>query len=385
VSGSIGIGTESPSRRLAGGLLGLIAAILLALPALAAGEGVIEGKVVNKTPDGAGVGGIELTLHTYQAGTDIAQAKTTTDVDGGFSFTGLDTGADFSYEITLTYQEADYTTGQVSFAADPTLSQEIDVYDATPSPQDIKVSQSHTVITAQGSGIVVLELYIVENAGLHTYVGSEAVPSLGRKETARFSLPDGAGTVTGYSGLSESSIYIEGGMMVDTTAIPPGETQIAFSYPVSGQQSVLFHKAFTFPTDYFNLLVEDKGFKVEAPGLSPEGSGDIQGATYLRYDATDIPSGTTIAFTITSLPSAGGGMGATFQWALVGVLAVALGASVVYSLWRRPTPALAPKDSREEILLTIASLDDDFEAGKVPEARYRHVRAELLSRLPGSR
>ncbi len=379
-------GTKSPSQRLRGGLLGLVIALLLALPAVAAGEGVIDGKLVNKTPGGKWVGGTELTLHTYQGGTEKGQAKVNTDSEGLYRFSGLDTGPEFSYDITLTYQEADYSTEQVSFQTDPTLSQEIDVYDATSSPQDIKISQSHTVITTQGSEIVVLEMYVLENTGVHTYVGSQIVPTLNRKETVRFSLPKGAGPVTGYSGLTEWGLYIQGETMTDTMPIPPGTRQIAFSYPVSGQKNILFQKTFDFPTDSFNLLVEDKGFKVEAPGLYPAEPGDIQGVRYLQYDAPNIPSGTTIAFTISGLPTAGMGarMGALLQWALVGALAVALGAGLVYSLRRRPAPARVPEESRKDLLLAIASLDDDFEASKVPEARYRRLRAELMARLPGS-
>ena len=77
-------------------------------------------------------------------------------------------------------------------------------------------------------------------------------------------------------------------------------------------------------------------------------------------------------------------MGAPLQWALVGALAVALGAGLVYSLRRRPAPARVPEESRKDLLLAIASLDDDFEASKLPEARYRRLRAELMARLLGS-
>ena len=381
-----GRGTKSPSQRIRGGLLGLILALLLALPAVAAGEGVIDGKLANGTPSGGFVGGTELTLHIYEGETEKGQAKANTDSEGFFRFPGLDTGPEFSYNITLTYQEADYSTELVSFETEPTLPLEIAVYDATSSPQDIKISQSHTVITTQNGEIEVLELYIVENTGLRTYVGSQAVPTLGRKETIRFSLPAGAGTVTGHSGLMESSLYFQGETMTDTMPIPPGTRQIAFSYPVPGQKSVLFQKKFDFPTDYFNLLVEDQGFKVEAQGLYPAEPGDIQGVRYLRYDAPDIPSGATVAFTLSGIPAAGtaAGMGALLQWALVGAMAVALGAGLVYALRRRPAPARVPEESRNDLLLAIASLDDDFEASKLPEARYRRLRAELMARLLGS-
>ena len=374
-------------KSLCGVLLGLMVGLLLALPAVAAGEGVIEGKVANKTPRGASVANIELTLHVYQGETEKEQAKTTTDSEGLFRLSGLNTEPEYSYDITFTYQEADYSSERVSFGTEPTLPLEIEVYDATSSPQDIKISQSHTVITTQGTDIVVLEVYVVENSGLLTYVGSQVVPDLNRKETIRFSLPKDAGPVTGHAGLMECCISIQGETMVDTMPVLPGTRQIAFSYPVSGQKSILFQKQFSFPTDYFNLLVEDRGFKLETQGLYPAEPADIEGVRYLRYDAPDIPSGGTIAFTISGLPTAGmgAGMAAPLQWTLVGALALALMAGLVYTLRRRPAPARVPTESRKDLLLAIAQLDEDFEARKVPEARYRLLRAELMARLPGPR
>jgi hypothetical protein len=369
------------------GFLGLALALLLALPAVAATEGVIEGNVVNKTPEGAGIGGIELTLHIFQGGTEMGQAKTTTDSEGLFSFSDLNAEPEYSYDVTLTYQEADYTTESVSFGTDPVLSLEVDVYDATSSPQEIKISQSHTVITTQGNQVVVLEVYLVENAGSLTYVGSQVVPTLGRKETLRFSLPHEAGAIALEVGLKEQYLAFQQDDLVDTMPVPPGTTQIAFSYQVLGQKSVLFQKRFDFPTDYFNLLVEDTGLTVDTQDLSPAASVDIQGASYLRYDAVDLHSGSTVSFTISGLPTAGtaAGTATRFQWALVWALALVLGVGLVYSLRRRPAPARVSKESREELLLAIARLDEDFEAKKVPEAHYRRRRAELMGRLLSSR
>lgn len=381
--GTYGCGSKSLWERLRGGLLGLIAVLVLSVPAAAAGDGVIQGKVANMTPGGAGVGGIEITLHTYQRETDQGQSKTTTDAEGLYRFSALNTEPEYSYGITLTYQDAYYVSDLVAFEADPTVSLDLAVYDATSSPDGVRFSQSHTVVQTQGSDIMVLEVYVVENGGLRTYVGSQLVPELNRKETIRFSLPAGAGPVTPRNGLLDGYIAIQGNELVDTLAVPPGETQIAFSYPVSGQQGILFQKRFEFPTDLFNLLVEDAGLTVEAQSMSPAPPADIQGVSYLRYDALNIAPGATISFAVSAPPAqgTGKGTGAAFKWALAGVLAVALAAGLGYSLTRRPAPARVARDSRMDILVAIARLDEDFEAGRVPEASYRRSREKLMARL----
>ena len=38
-------------------------------------------------------------------------------------------------------------------------------------------------------------------------------------------------------------------------------------------------------------------------------------------------------------------------------------------------------DEKEQLLMEIASLDDDFEAGNISEGEYRKIRAERKNRL----
>jgi hypothetical protein len=376
-------GTAALGWRLTAVLLAVAVSLLLAIPAAAATDGVISGKVANKTSGAVVVPGIELTLHVFQGGVEQSQARTTTDNDGAYAFSGLDTAADYSYGISLTYQDADYASPELSFQTGATLSQDIDVFDATDSSADIKISQSHTVVRTQASDIEVLEVYLVENTGVHTYVGSQVVPTLNRKETLRFSVLPGATSIIPQTGLMEQYLSIEQGDLVDTMAVPPGTRQVAFSYAVPWQGGMLFQKTFVFPTDYFNLLVENSGLKVAAPGMTQADTVDIGGVSYLRYDITGIAAGGIVSFTVSAVVT--GGIAARFQWGLAGVLALALAGGVVYSLRRRPAPARVRAEPREQILLAIARLDEDFEARKVPEARYRRVRAELMARLTGSR
>jgi len=363
--------------------LALFLALFLALPALAAGPGVLEGKVVNKTPGGGPVGGIEVTLNTYQGqGQGQAQqapVKARTDANGAFQFTSLNTEASYGYDVTLNYQEADYTSERVSFKEGvTTLALEVPVYESTDNPQFLKVVRSHTVVSLQGKGIAVLEMISLENTGDRTYVGKDIVTPDGRKETLRFPLPRGAGTITPELGFMECCIVNQPGVLLDTMAVPPGTREVAFSYPASGNK-VQFQKPVAFPTESFTLLVQDMGAQVEAPGLTPGEPLVIGQASFARYDGLNLAPGQTLSFAVSGLP--GPGLAASLRWVLVVALVGALGSALVYALRRRPAPVKTAPQSRQELLLAIARLDEAFEAGQVPEAQYRQQRAQKMARL----
>ncbi len=95
----------------------MIFVLSLSSPALAAeaGSGIIEGRVVNGTQGGGSVADQDVTLETYLNDTGMGSTTTKTDSEGRFVFDGLSTEPDYSYEVTLTFQEAEYYGEWLSF------------------------------------------------------------------------------------------------------------------------------------------------------------------------------------------------------------------------------------------------------------------------------
>jgi hypothetical protein len=136
--------------------------VLFGLPAgaLAADEasGTIEGKLVNQTAGStSSVADVQITLKTYLDGADQQKdAFAKTDADGKFIFNGLQTGDKHSYEMTVTYLRADYTSETISFGADETNKYiEWTVYDSTTSDEAIKITNAHSIIYLTSDGIQV--------------------------------------------------------------------------------------------------------------------------------------------------------------------------------------------------------------------------------------
>src|SRR3972149_320823 len=104
-------------------------------PALATGEGVISGQVVNKTANGSAVGTVEVTLTQYLNGTATSDGqKVTTDAAGKFEFRGLSADNGTAYTVSTSFQDADYISEDIVLtSASPLQSVELDVYDSTTS------------------------------------------------------------------------------------------------------------------------------------------------------------------------------------------------------------------------------------------------------------
>ena len=89
----------------------LIFILILPAPVLAAepGNGIIEGRVVNGTADGSSITDQGITLKTYQNDAEAGATTSKTDAEGHFVFDGLSAESDYSYQLELNFQEADYS------------------------------------------------------------------------------------------------------------------------------------------------------------------------------------------------------------------------------------------------------------------------------------
>ncbi|TET18381.1 MAG: hypothetical protein E3J81_00465, partial [Dehalococcoidia bacterium] len=190
------------------GSIALLALVLLgSLPATAqSGEGVVHGQVANWTEGAGNVSQLEVTLNTYQGTIDLGTTTATTDDQGVFEFTGLATEADYAYQLTLVYQEAEYNFELFSFeGGETTKIANLVVYDSTSDDQSIRINRSHMFIKVEPGSLLVTEYYLFLNDGDKTYTGSGEV-SAGTKESLQFSLPEQAADLEMVDGLMECCI-----------------------------------------------------------------------------------------------------------------------------------------------------------------------------------
>ncbi len=370
-----------------GALMGAI--LLNGVAAAAADAGTVQGRVVNKTPGGPLVADLKVTLKAYVNGAEKSSKDATSDKDGKFIFTGVPTETTTSYVVSASYQEADYSSNQVSFGKGETvLNVDLPVWEATADGSTVSIQATHMIFYLDEGGLRVEEYVKVSNSADRTYVGSEVVPGVGRKKTLTFTFPENASGFQSIDGLMDCCIQKTSDGFYDTMAVPPEKgREIVFGYRLDyDKESYTVKAPVNLRTKSFNVFVPDSGgIQIESDLLKPRGPiAGNGGATYKTYVAEELSPGTNVTFTLSGLPKPKMKVNLKLISLISGILIVGL--AVSYPLFRRRKLAPAhvgasPQAEREYLLAEIAKLDDDFESGRIKEQHYRRVRSLKKARL----
>ncbi len=368
-------------------LLMVIFILSLSTSALAAepGDIIIEGQVVNGTEGGSSVANQEITLNAYLNDTELNSTITKTDSEGRFVFDSLSTEPGNSYQVTLTFQEVDYSSEWLSFDDSETSRfTEVTVFDSTTSDEAIKVEMAHTIIYIEEGSLLVMEYLLFVNEADRTYIGSKEINTDGTKETLRFSLPEEATELQPKSGLMECCIYSSEEGFVDTMPVLPGDAEVLYSYRVDyNSGAYTFSRNVNYPTVNYDLLIQGESSKVISDQLTTAEPFDIDGTWFNHVSGTDLILGNTLVARLSDLPEVSNQ--GSLIWVTLAMVVLAGGFSFGYLLKRKKAQPLSPEDTldqrRQGLLIELAQLDDDFEGGRISEEVYRKQRAEKKVQL----
>jgi len=312
----------------------------------AAGEGVLEGQVVNGTADGQAAGGLEVVLRAFQGQEESESQTTTTDAQGRFRFEHLETGSDWAYLVRVGYQDVLYSPGTLVFEPGQSeLSTEILVYEATTDVRTVRAERAHIFVTLSDMGLGVTELYVFSNTTDRTYVGAQEID--GRRWTTRFLLPkDGFDLSFDDGTLGGRFLSTPEGGFVDTEPHWPGTTSVLFSYDLAclGGNCNL-SRELLYPISNLNVLIPDTGAVVDSAQLTLAGTQEAQGGSFLNYAGLNLASGQELDLRVrlpgaVSQPAATrGGQASALPWIILG--SVLVGLVLVYPFWRRRVEAAA--------------------------------------------
>ncbi len=335
----------------------LAAALTLAAPAPAAGSTFsISGRVVNGTT-GLAAGGLSLTLHAYRQGKEVSTRPGTSAPDGSFRFDGLEASPGWSYRISTTYQEADYQTPELQPSPGGTSSVELTVYEATSSPENLRLNSWVVWVDRDPAGVAVQQDVEVENTGKTTFVGDEPVGE-GKKAVLRLPLAEGARNFEYLGIFMECCAVQRAGTFVHTMPLTPGVNQGTVRYVTSSLNRLVF--PVTLPTRTFTLLVP-ADVSVDAPSLKPAGRTQDRGVTYNTYAGQDLKPGTTLEVSLAGLASR---QGKSRLAVLVTVwVAAAAAAGAVYFLAVRPRLGASRQGPAERSRKAVAASGQRQAAG----------------------
>jgi hypothetical protein len=349
--------------------------------------GTIRGRVVNGTAGGTVPARIEIALYVLDGEAETVVGTTTADPDGAFNFGGLEMVPGRLYFAAGEYQGVEFASVSAHFLADNTtpLDLPLTVYETTAERSTAEVTQMHLIVLVPSEGTLrVSEVWVLSNSGDRAILLAEGEALL------NVALPQGAQLLDIQPSSSQDTFMeTDQGFGFSTPLLPGnGTAQMAVTYdiPFGGRLTL------TQPMDNLVqsvvILTELDGPTVRGPGIVEAEPVEMGAASLHQYVAGPFPAGERLEVTIST--------GARFPWDQVIGGAVLLAALLAVGLWwlRRRSrageeDAVPPESSsagdssekREALLRGIAALDDDFEAGKLPEAEYRRRRDDLKRRV----
>ncbi len=389
-----------------------LAALALATPRTAAqtaGEGRIEGRVVDGTKDAqlSAADGLTVTLHMATMGATATVSQTArSDAGGRFAFSNLETITTTRYLLVANYAGVDYFSDVLSFSpSQTTLPVSMTVYETTTDPSAVRVTQTHFVFDVQTRLFNILQIIAVQNNTDRTYIGASSAGP--HRLTLTLPLLPGAQNVQFDNPEADDTTLRGETAMTYTLPFVPGMDQIVYNYSVPYSPPTYdFNVKLDFDTDRFRILFSDVGATLAGPQLSAASPFPTQsGQKFLLSSADNLKAGTTVSATFSNLPAtvAASPSSATSpavspapstgpsQLQLIGglVLGVAALAAIGLLLYpllrsRRPRRAARPASDdrrRLDLLQEMADLDDAFEAHTLPEAEYKARRSAAKAKL----
>jgi mono/diheme cytochrome c family protein len=354
----------------------------------ATGQGRITGLVSNGT---AGVGvpaGLELTLHGFDGDQEALTVSQPVEAGGAFIFDGLESAEGRVYVVTADYKDVLYASEIGSLpAAGTELELPVMVFEPTQETEAVEVSRLHMVFDFPTDDLVqVVELWLLSNLADRTVYDGET----GAIEVA---LPEGATGLSLDGGTVGDRFELTPDGFRDRRELVPGEntSELVFSYLLPYDGSLELARRSAYPVAATVAMVSGEGPRIEGDGFTDMGLRQVTGASLHSYERGPAQAGDEIALALRGRPSATGGGASALSPIVIGgaLLLLALaGAGLIWPSRRRRAPArqqVAPTavgPDADRILWAIASLDNDFAAGKIDAATHEARRVELLRSLP---
>jgi hypothetical protein len=265
------------------------------------------------------------------------------------------------------------------------------VWESTTDPDVMLVRRNLVFAIPRGDSIAVVESLKIVNLSDEAYIGRGA--DLGGSEPSpTFGLALPAGATESTVAILRSSLTVPQleptsfGMAL-TSAIPPGETDITYSYRLAGDGgSYDLSRTALYPVLEFSVLGE-RPLRVESNRLDEDGEQTIEGKEYRRWSAADDldPGDQVQALAIADAGRSAGLIGGAVALGLlaVGGLAFALVRRAARRRGGRSEPPVDPSSprDRDDLVMEIARLDLDYQAGKLDRARWNERRTGLKAEL----
>jgi hypothetical protein len=350
-------------------------------------------------------------LRAFQGDAEISTLETTTDAEGRFQFSGLDTNSALDYWPEVAYLDVTYgTIDPLVFSGDQAaLETVLTVYETTGDESNIVLSSVHFIAQSFGEVLRLTEIHLFGNEGDRTYVGKPG--DSGRSETVFLPLPSGAvGLAFEAENAEERFVEVQGGVY-DTEPVPPGQDTalVFFSYHMMVTSDVIpLERAFAYPVGNLSGLVAQPGLELRSDALTDQGPQVLQDQSYQLFSAEGWQASTPLLLELVPVEGAAGqgmpgagmpdspstgaqsphagetrGVQKTLGLIGLGLILLTAVAAVVFPLVsgqrvqaRRRAPDLRSKPQARRLVAELADLEVAFDSGELDQVSYERQRSD---------
>lgn len=357
------------------------------------GDGVINLRAVNGTPNGQPIRALPVTLRAYDTAGEVFSRTATLDEAGQVSFDGLPTRTDYFYQAELDYNNGRFYAAPMQFPMTGTrlISDILPVFETTTDSSTIRINELHIFVQDIAENtITIVEYYLFDNISDRAYIG-EIGPN-NRRRTLKISAPKDAQNLR-FDGLGLGSRFFQDGEVIyDSDVVVPGlrSAQIAMLYELPYRDRRTFERRVFYPVQRADVIVPE----VNGPGTPFTVTGELTDQGVQRLASGDLrvflspkalAAGETFSFELRGRPLAAPAPGSDPRAIGFGLIALGLTLGLVYFVvnrarTQRAAEAAAPL-RRKILLREIADLDDKFALGQIAEADYRTQRDRLKREL----
>jgi hypothetical protein len=353
-----------------------MAMLVIGTPAFAAdpSQGTIKGQIVNGTTGILPDQPLDVTLITYFNGQSQDTVTSPAGDNGTFSFSGLDTSANYTYEADVTYKDVTFTSDLVSFEEGATeASGQVNVYETTQDLSVLTVAVSHMIVYTSDPALTVREVYSLTNTSSLAFTGFLS-----------FGLPADA-TPTDMAASLVWTTTNGGNAVVDTVPIVPGQRQEDYTYTMPAGATYTLSRHVPLPMNAFNLLIENGTYTVTSSQLTRTDPLTITGVSYDYYTGGPLQANQPLDIVLTPTSTASSSNQLAVWLAVIGVVII-VAAGIMFFRSRNPRAVPAGRSPEEaqrfdQLLDELAALDDELEAGTISEEEYRTVRDRTKAEL----
>ena len=358
--------------------------------------GTVKGRVIKAPTDSPQTGVRVILIGAGRDGSNPLRRTVVTDGHGRYLFKNVPASKDRIYALNARFDGGMFAGGAIQVPSNtskrPVIESRLRVWNTTTDPSAILITRDDLFVQQQHDGAGVVESIKVQNNTNAAYIGrgadvagsnKGAVPSLG------FALPSGASR--GGIAIVQSDLDIPELLPTDfgvaaTSAVPPGETRIIYSYRVQGLVGQTdISRTTLYPTVEVSVFAASP-LTIQSNRLSRSGAITLDKIKYQKWTSKD-PLAPGDELQAVAIARAGLAPGLIIG-IVAGFAVFALGGLLFYLRSRKPhgpEPAAPPAaPTREDVLIAIAKLDRRHENGDVAEDEWRRARARLMSQVERS-